>query len=29
VHTAWPKEMLEQVEAKLPPTDTDADGPGG
>jgi superkiller protein 3 len=27
VHTTWPKEMLEQVEAKLPPADADADGP--
>jgi tetratricopeptide (TPR) repeat protein len=28
VHTTWPKEMLEQVEAKLAPADDDADGPG-
>jgi tetratricopeptide (TPR) repeat protein len=28
VHTTWPKEMLEQVVAKLPPADAGADDPG-
>ena len=29
VHTTWPKEMLEQVEAKLAAADTGANGAGG
>jgi tetratricopeptide (TPR) repeat protein len=29
VHTTWPKEMLEQVEAKLAAADPDANGAGG
>jgi hypothetical protein len=28
VHTTWPKEMLEGIEAKLAATDTDAGGAG-